>query len=248
MIDEAGAAQRILPKNKQKKTINRNEVEEIVAKIARIPPASVSSDDRGKLKTLDRDLKSVVFGQEPAIDALAVGDQDGALRPRPARQADRLVPVQRPDRRRQDRGRQAARLHPRHRADPLRHERVHGAPCGQPPDRRAAGLRRLRPGRPADRGDHEEAARRAAARRDREGAPGRLQRAAAGDGPRHADRQQRAQGRLPQRHHHHDDQRRRRDAEQVDDRLHQLARSRATRWPTSSGCSRPSSATASMRR
>jgi ATP-dependent Clp protease ATP-binding subunit ClpA len=43
VIDEAGAAQRILPKSKQKKTITRNEVEEIVAKIARIPPASVSS-------------------------------------------------------------------------------------------------------------------------------------------------------------------------------------------------------------
>ncbi|MFY7866748.1 ATP-dependent Clp protease ATP-binding subunit ClpA [Roseateles sp.] len=71
VIDEAGAAQRILPKNKQKKTITRNEVEDIVAKIARIPPASVSSDDRSKLKTLDRDLNSVVFGQEPAIDALA---------------------------------------------------------------------------------------------------------------------------------------------------------------------------------
>ncbi len=71
VIDEAGAAQRILPKNKQKKTITRIEVEDIVAKIARIPPASVSSDDRSKLKTLDRDLKSVVFGQDPAIDALA---------------------------------------------------------------------------------------------------------------------------------------------------------------------------------
>ena len=71
VIDEAGAAQRILPKSKQKKTITRTEVEEIVAKIARIPPASVSSDDRSKLKTLDRDLKSVVFGQEPAIEALA---------------------------------------------------------------------------------------------------------------------------------------------------------------------------------
>ena len=71
VIDEAGAAQRILPKNKQKKTITRAEVEDIVAKIARIPPASVSSDDRSKLKTLDRDLNSVVFGQEPAIDALA---------------------------------------------------------------------------------------------------------------------------------------------------------------------------------
>jgi len=71
VIDEAGAAQRILPANKRKKTITRNEVEEIVAKIARIPPASVSSDDRSKLKVLDRDLKSVVYGQDPAIDALA---------------------------------------------------------------------------------------------------------------------------------------------------------------------------------
>jgi len=71
VIDEAGAAQRILPKSKQKKTITRNEVEEIVAKIARIPPASVSNDDRSKLRTIDRDLNSVVFGQEPAIEALS---------------------------------------------------------------------------------------------------------------------------------------------------------------------------------
>lgn len=71
VIDEAGAAQRILPKSKQKKTITRAEVEDIVAKIARIPPASVSNDDRSKLKSLDRDLKSVVFGQDVAIDALA---------------------------------------------------------------------------------------------------------------------------------------------------------------------------------
>ena len=71
VIDEAGAAQRILPKSKQKKTLTRSEVEEIVAKIARIPPASVSNDDRSKLKSLDRDLNSVVFGQEPAIEALA---------------------------------------------------------------------------------------------------------------------------------------------------------------------------------
>ncbi len=71
VIDEAGAAQRILPKSKQKKTITRSEVEDIVAKIARIPPTSVSSDDRSKLKSLERDLNSVVFGQEPAIEALA---------------------------------------------------------------------------------------------------------------------------------------------------------------------------------
>jgi len=71
VIDEAGAAQRVLPQAKRKKTITKAEVEEIVAKIARIPPASVSSDDRGKLKNLDRDLKSVVFGQDAAIEALA---------------------------------------------------------------------------------------------------------------------------------------------------------------------------------
>ncbi|QWD79498.1 ATP-dependent Clp protease ATP-binding subunit ClpA [Polynucleobacter sp. MWH-Spelu-300-X4] len=71
VIDEAGAAQRILPKSKQKKTIGRQEIEDIVAKIARIPPQSVSVDDRSKLQTLDRDLKSVVFGQDPAIEVLA---------------------------------------------------------------------------------------------------------------------------------------------------------------------------------
>ncbi len=71
VIDEAGAAQRILPANKRKKTISKAEVEEIVAKIARIPPANVSNDDRGKLKTLERDLKSVVFGQDKALDVLA---------------------------------------------------------------------------------------------------------------------------------------------------------------------------------
>ncbi|MEO7939745.1 MAG: ATP-dependent Clp protease ATP-binding subunit ClpA, partial [Burkholderiaceae bacterium] len=71
VIDEAGAAQRILPTSKRKKTISKTEVEDIVAKIARIPPANVSNDDRGKLKTLERDLKSVVFGQDKALDVLA---------------------------------------------------------------------------------------------------------------------------------------------------------------------------------
>jgi ATP-dependent Clp protease ATP-binding subunit ClpA len=71
VIDEAGAAQRILPASKRKKTITKTEVEEIVAKIARIPAANVSNDDRGKLKTLERNLKSVVFGQDKALDVLA---------------------------------------------------------------------------------------------------------------------------------------------------------------------------------
>ncbi len=70
VIDEAGAAQKILPKSKQKKVISKAEIEEIVAKIARIPAKNVTSDDRNALKTLDRDLKNVVFGQGRAIDAL----------------------------------------------------------------------------------------------------------------------------------------------------------------------------------
>ncbi|MYM25934.1 ATP-dependent Clp protease ATP-binding subunit ClpA [Duganella sp. FT135W] len=71
VIDEAGAAQRILPKSKQKKTIGKTEIEDIISKIARIPPQTVNQDDRSKLQTIDRDLRNVVFGQDPAIEALA---------------------------------------------------------------------------------------------------------------------------------------------------------------------------------
>ncbi|MBP9800140.1 MAG: ATP-dependent Clp protease ATP-binding subunit ClpA, partial [Sterolibacterium sp.] len=71
VIDEAGAAQRILPKSKQKKLIGKTEIEEIVARIARIPPQHVSTDDRNTLKNLERDVKAVVFGQDRAIEALA---------------------------------------------------------------------------------------------------------------------------------------------------------------------------------
>ncbi len=71
VIDEAGAAQRIQPKAKQKKLITPKEIEEIIAKIARIPAKTVSMDDKESLKRLDRDLKAVVFGQDKAIDALA---------------------------------------------------------------------------------------------------------------------------------------------------------------------------------
>lgn len=71
VIDEAGAAQRILPKSKQKKTIGNKEIEEIIAKVARIPPKNVSTDDKNTLKTLERDLKAVVFGQNKAIETLS---------------------------------------------------------------------------------------------------------------------------------------------------------------------------------
>ncbi|MFN5588470.1 MAG: ATP-dependent Clp protease ATP-binding subunit ClpA [Holosporales bacterium] len=71
VIDEAGAAQYLLPPAKRKRTITAKEVESMVAKIARIPEKSVSRDDKAVLSTLARDLKTLVFGQDVAIEALA---------------------------------------------------------------------------------------------------------------------------------------------------------------------------------
>ena len=71
VIDETGAAQMLKPANRRRKTLGVREVETVVAKIARIPPRSVSKSDKQVLQTLDRDLKAVVFGQDKAIRALA---------------------------------------------------------------------------------------------------------------------------------------------------------------------------------
>ena len=71
VIDEAGASQQLLPVSKRKKTIGVHDIENIVSKMARIPPKTVSTSDREALKTLERDLKLVVFGQDEAIGALA---------------------------------------------------------------------------------------------------------------------------------------------------------------------------------
>ncbi len=71
VIDEAGASRMLLSAAKRRKTITVKDVEKIVAMIARIPPKSVSTDDRKALANLERDLKTVVFGQDQAIDALA---------------------------------------------------------------------------------------------------------------------------------------------------------------------------------
>lgn len=70
VIDEAGAFQRLQPKSRQKKTIGVTDIELMVSKIAQIPAKTVSSSDRSKLKGLDDQLRLVVFGQDPAIDAL----------------------------------------------------------------------------------------------------------------------------------------------------------------------------------
>jgi ATP-dependent Clp protease ATP-binding subunit ClpA len=71
VLDEVGASRMLLPANKRRKTITVKDVEAVVAKIARIPPKSVSRDDKKLLANLERDLKTMVFGQDKAIDALS---------------------------------------------------------------------------------------------------------------------------------------------------------------------------------
>ena len=185
----------------RKTTIDVHDIEEIVAKIARIPPKSVSKDDTEMLRNIDRDLKTVVFGQDAAIDAARRGDQ---ARPRgPARRRrSRSAPTCSPARPASARPR-CASSSPRLLGIELirfdmseymeRHavSRLIGAPPGYVGFDQGGLLTDA--GRPAS-------ALRAPARRDREGASRRLQRAAAGDGLRQAHRQQRPHGRLPQRH------------------------------------------------
>ena len=72
VIDEAGAAQKLVPESKRKKTVGVNDIENIVAKIARIPSKTVSSNDKSIIKNLERNLKMVVFGQDEAINMLSI--------------------------------------------------------------------------------------------------------------------------------------------------------------------------------
>ena len=211
VIDEAGAAQHLLPDSRQAQDHHaRREIEAVVAKIARIPPKNVSKDDAEVLRDLEGSLKRVVFGQDAAIDALSsaiklaraglrepekpIGNYlfagpTGVGKTEVAKQlADTL-------------GVELLRF------DMSEYMEKHAV---SPPDRRASGLRGLRPGRDADRRRGPAPALRAAPRRDREGAPGRLQHPAAGDGPREAHRPQRPGGRLPERDPDHDLERGRR--------------------------------------
>ena len=211
-------------------------------------PSRVSADDKETLRNLERDLKSMVFGQDKAIEALAaaiklaraglrepekpIGNYlfsgpTGVGKTEVARQLASTMGIEliRFD---------MSEYMERHSVSRL---------IGAPP-----GYVGLRPGRPADRRDRPASARRAAAGRDREGAPGPVQHPAAGDGPREADRPQRQDGRFPQRHPDHDDQRRRLRHGEGSDRLRPRSRARARTRTRSSACSRRSSATGWMRR
>ena len=226
VMDEAGVAAHLRAKDGATMVVGARDAERTVARMAKIPERSVSSSDRSRLQNLEGELKQVVYGQDTAIEAvcraiklarsgLAHPDRPvgaflfagptGVGKTEVARQLAKVMGVE---------------FHP------LRHVGVHGAAYGVAADRRASRLCRLRPGRPADRRHQQDPALRAAARRDREGPSRPLQYPAAGDGPCDADRQQRPQGRLPQRDYRDDHQRRRAGTGARDDRLRRRGRNR----------------------
>jgi ATP-dependent Clp protease ATP-binding subunit ClpA len=108
VIDEAGAAQHLLPESQAAQDLGTKEIEAVVAKIARIPPKNVSKDDAETLRDLEKTLKRVVFGQDKAVEALcsAIKLARAGLR-EPEKPIGNYL-FAGPDRRRQDRGGQAA--------------------------------------------------------------------------------------------------------------------------------------------
>ena len=108
VIDEAGARQMLFPENERAKVIGVAEIEEVVAKMARIPPKSVSKSDTERLQKLPEELRRVVYGQGEAIDQLGGGDQTFSRWFARTGQANWLIPLCRTDRGRQNGSRQTA--------------------------------------------------------------------------------------------------------------------------------------------
>ena len=186
----------------------------MVAKWTGIPVSRMLQSDRERLARLDQHLNERVIGQPEATRGRGQRRPPFARGDAGPQPADRLVHLPGAHRRGEDGdGAGAGRvpLRRRERDGAHRHVRVHGEARREPADRRAAGLRGLRGGRPAHRGGAAPALQRGALRRDREGAPRRVQRAAADPGRRPADRQPGPHGGLPQHGHHHDQQHRQPD-------------------------------------
>ena len=138
-----------------KEEVDADDVAEVVARWTGIPVTRLLEGEVEKLVHMEERLHERVIGQDEAVEAVASALRRSRAGPAGPRPPDRLVPVPRPDRRRQDRARARARRVPlRHagRDDPHRHVRVHGEAHRLAPGRRAPRLRRLRRGRPADRG------------------------------------------------------------------------------------------------
>ena len=225
VIDEAGAADRLRARGAADRQGHHRRTSRRWSPRWRKIPAEerLRVGRRSSSPTSSPSCRSVIFGQDQAIDELvsAIKLSRSGLRS-PEKPIGSFL-FSRPHRRGQDRAGQAARQGAGRGVPALRHERVLGEAHRLAAHRRAAGLRRLRPGRPAHRRDPQAPVRGGGARRDREGPPGPVQHPAPGDGPRHAHRQQRAQGRLPQRGPHPHHQRRRAGDERQDHRLRRTA-------------------------
>ena len=210
VIDEAGANMRLKPANKRRRTVNVQDIEEIVAKIARIPPKSVSASDKEGLRNLERDLKLVIYGQDKAIGSLGsaikmsrsgLGNESkpigsflfagptGVGKTEVTRQLALIMGIE------------FVRFDMSEYMERHTVSRLIGAPPGYVGFDQGGLLTEAILKQPALR---------AAAGRDREGPSGGVQPAAAGDGPRRAHGQQRPQGGFPQRDRGDDHQRRRR--------------------------------------
>ena len=187
--------------------VGAEEIAEVVSRATGIPVSKMMQGEREKLLQMEEKLHQRVVGQDEAVRLVSDAirrSRAGLADPEPA---VRIVPVPRPDRRRQDRALQGAGGVPvrfRRAPDPHRHERVHGEALGRAADRRAAGLRGLRGRRVSDRGRAPQAVLGDPAGRGREGAPRRLQRAAAGARRWSHDRRTGPHGRL-QEHRGGDD-------------------------------------------
>ena len=191
----------------ERPAIGEEEIADIVSMWTGIPVFKLTEAETQKLMRMEDELHKRVIGQHQAIEVDLEGDPPLARRPEGPQAPDRLVRLPRPVRRRQDGARAHARRVPvrrRGRDGAHRHVGVHGEARRVAPRRLASGLRRLRRGRPADGSGAPQAVQRAAARRDREGPPGRLQHPPADPGGRAADGLAGPHGRLPARHRDHD--------------------------------------------
>ena len=193
-------------------SVGKGDIDEVVSRWTGIPITSLKEEESEKLLRMEEELHRRIVSQDGAISAVARAIRRTRAGLKNPNRPVGLVPVPGPDRRRQDRGGARPRGVPvrqRARARALRHVGVHGEALGLQADRLAARLRRPRRGRPAHRARQAQPVLRGAARRDREGAPRHLQRAAAGLRGRPPDRRHRQHGRLQEHAPDHDLQHRR---------------------------------------
>ena len=187
--------------------VDEEEIAEVLSIWTGIPVFKLTEEETEKLLRMEDELHKRIVTQNEAISAVSRAMRRTRSGLKDPRRPGRLVHLPRALGRREDRALQGARGVPvrrRGRADPARHVRVHGEAHGQPPDRLASRLRRVRGGRPAHRGRAPQAVQRHPVRRDREGAPRRVQHAAADPGGRAPHGLAGPHGGLQEHHHHHD--------------------------------------------